>query len=85
MTQRPEPYADLMNEETFRGIARFQAAAAERGVEPATLAIAWVLSHPRVTAVVVGPRRTEQLDQALAALEVPLSPDELDELAALFA
>jgi len=85
MTQRPEPYADLVNEETFRGIARFQAAAAERGVEPATLAIAWVLSHPQVTAVVVGPRRPEQLDQALAALEVPLSPDERDELAALFA
>jgi aryl-alcohol dehydrogenase-like predicted oxidoreductase len=85
MTLRPEPYADLENEETFRGIERFQAVAAERGVEPATLAIAWVLSHPQVTAVVVGPRRPEQLDHALAALELPLSPDEREELAALFA
>ena len=85
MTLRPEPYADLENEETFRGIERFQAAAAERGVEPATLAIAWVLSHPQVTAVVVGPRRPEQLDHALAALELPLSPDEREGLAALFA
>jgi 1-deoxyxylulose-5-phosphate synthase len=85
MTLRPEPYTDLVNEKTFRGIARFQAAAADRGVEPATLAIAWVLSHPQVTAVVVGPRRPEQLDHALAALKLPLSRDERDELAALFA
>jgi aryl-alcohol dehydrogenase-like predicted oxidoreductase len=85
MTLRPEPYADLVNEETFRGIERFQAAAAERGVDPATLAIAWVLSHPQVTAVVVGPRRPEQLDHALAALGLPLAPDEREELAALFA
>ena len=85
MTQRPDPYADLVSEETFRGLERFQAAAAERGVEPAALAIAWVLSHPQVTAVVVGPRRPEQLKPALAALELRLSPQERDELAELFA
>jgi aryl-alcohol dehydrogenase-like predicted oxidoreductase len=85
MTQRPDPYADLVSEETFRGLERFQAAAAERGVEPAALAIAWVLSHPQVTAVVVGPRRPEQLEPALAALELRLSRQERDELAELFA
>jgi aryl-alcohol dehydrogenase-like predicted oxidoreductase len=85
MTLRPDPYADLVNEKTFRGLERFQAAAAERGVEPATLAIAWVLSNPQVTAVVVGPRRPEQLDSALAALELPLSTQERGELAELFA
>jgi len=85
MTQRPDPYADLVSEETFRGLERFQAAAAQRGVEPAALAIAWVLSHPQVTAVVVGPRRPEQLKPALAALELRLSPQERDELAELFA
>jgi aryl-alcohol dehydrogenase-like predicted oxidoreductase len=85
MRQRPEPYADLVSEQTFRGLDSFQAVAAERGVEPATLAVAWVLSHPQVTAVVVGPRRPEQLDLALAALELPLAPEERDELAELFA
>jgi aryl-alcohol dehydrogenase-like predicted oxidoreductase len=85
MTQRPEPYADLVNDQTFRALEQFQAAAAERGVEPAALAIAWVLSHPQVTAVVVGPRGPEQLEPALAALEVRLSPQERDELAELFA
>jgi aryl-alcohol dehydrogenase-like predicted oxidoreductase len=84
MTQRPEPYADLVSERTFRGLEEFQAAAAERGVEPATLAIAWVLSHPQVTSVVVGPRRPAHLEPALAALELRLSPQERDELAELF-
>jgi aryl-alcohol dehydrogenase-like predicted oxidoreductase len=37
-----------------------------------------------VTAVVVGPRRPEQLDTALAALDITLSPSERDELSRLF-
>jgi aryl-alcohol dehydrogenase-like predicted oxidoreductase len=85
MTLRPEPYAELENEQTFRAIEKFESFAAERGVEPATLAIAWVLSHPQVTAVVVGPRRPAQLETALAALEQRLSLQERDELANLFA
>jgi aryl-alcohol dehydrogenase-like predicted oxidoreductase len=85
MTQRPEPYGDLVTDKTFSGLERLKAAAAERGVAPATLAIAWVLSHPQVTAVVVGPRRPEHLEQALAALELRLSPRERDKLAEPFA
>ena len=85
MTLRPEPYEELATEETFRALEAFAAAAAERGAEPAALAIAWVLSHPQVTAVVIGPRRPEQLEPALAALELRLAPAERDELAELFA
>jgi aryl-alcohol dehydrogenase-like predicted oxidoreductase len=85
MALRGEPYSDLVNERTFRGLERFQAAAAERGVEPAKLAIAWVASHPQVTSVIVGPRRPEQLDAALNATEIRLSEQERDELAELFA
>jgi len=85
MTQRPGPYTDLVTEKTFEALERFEAVAAERGVEPAALAIAWVLSHPQVTAVVVGPRRPEHLQPALRALELRLSEGERDELADLFA
>jgi aryl-alcohol dehydrogenase-like predicted oxidoreductase len=85
MTLRPEPYEDLATEETFDALEAFEAAAAERGVEPAALAIAWVLSDPQVTAVVVGPRRPEHLVPALTALELRLDPAERDELAVLFA
>jgi aryl-alcohol dehydrogenase-like predicted oxidoreductase len=85
MALRGEPYSDLVNERTFRGLERFQAAAAERGIEPAELAIAWVSSHPQVTSVIVGPRRPSQLDSALNAAEIRLSEQERDELAGLFA
>jgi 1-deoxyxylulose-5-phosphate synthase len=85
MTLRPEPYLELAQPDTFAGLERFYAAAAERGVDPATLAIAWVLSRPRVTAVIVGPRTPRQLEPALSAVELRLSERERDELAGLFA
>jgi len=84
MTLRPDPYADLVTDETFAGLEAFTAEAAARGVEPAALATAWVLGHPQVTAVVVGPRSSSQLDIALAAAELELTPQERDELAELF-
>ena len=85
MTLRPGPYEHLDCEEVYRGLDAFSAAAAERGVDTATLAIAWVLAHPDVTAVIVGPRSPKHLEPARAALELKLSSDERDELAALFA
>jgi aryl-alcohol dehydrogenase-like predicted oxidoreductase len=44
----------------------------EAGVAPVTLAVAWLLSRPAVTSVILGATRAEQLDATLAALEVPL-------------
>jgi 1-deoxyxylulose-5-phosphate synthase len=85
MTLRPDPYDDLVNDATFAGLEAFAAEASARGVEPATLAIAWVLGHPQVTAVVVGPRRVEQLESAVAATELELTQPERAELAGLFA
>jgi aryl-alcohol dehydrogenase-like predicted oxidoreductase len=84
MSMRPEPYAHLRTERTFAALDRFAEIAERRGVETATLAIAWLLAQPVVSAVVVGPRRPEQLDPALRALDHRLSKAEADELAALF-
>ena len=83
MALRPGPYAEFENEETYDAIERFVAAATERGVTPAALALAWVLSHPAVTAAVIGPRRTEHLDDVLPALELGLGESERQELAEL--
>jgi 1-deoxyxylulose-5-phosphate synthase len=85
MALRPEPYSELETDRTFDALEAFEAAAGDRGVGPAALAIAWVLSHPHVTSVVVGPRRPEQLAPAFEALDLPLSLQERDELAKLFA
>ena len=84
MTLRPEPYAHLQNGRVYDALEAFEASARERGTSPAVLAIAWLLGHPYVTAVVIGPRRPEQLRPALAALELDLSPTEHEQLAGLF-
>ena len=84
MTLRPEPYAHLRNEGILRAIAAFGERARERGVSMAALAIAWVLSHPRTTAVILGPRRPEHLDPADEALSIRLSEAERLDLASLF-
>jgi aryl-alcohol dehydrogenase-like predicted oxidoreductase len=80
MTQRPEPYAHLRTDAVFDALDRL----AQLG-DPATLALAWLLSDPRVTAVVIGPGRPRHLEPALAALASPLGADERDEVGALFA
>lgn len=54
--------------------------AAARGVPRAQVALAWVLGKREVTAPIVGATRLEQLDDAVAALSLKLS---LEELAAL--
>ncbi len=84
MTLRPEPYAHLRNESVLRAIAAFGERARVRGVTMAALAIAWVLSHPRTTAVILGPRRPEHLDPGEEALSIRLSEAERLDLASLF-
>jgi aryl-alcohol dehydrogenase-like predicted oxidoreductase len=64
MTLRPEPYEHLRNDAVYDAIEQL----AELG-DPAVLAFAWLLGDERVTAVIVGPRRPEQLEPALRALE----------------
>ena len=85
MTQRPGPYERLRSDRVFDSLEAFEQAAAERGASMAALALAWVLAHPDVTAVIVGPRRAEHLEPAREALELRLTDAERDELTGLFA
>jgi aryl-alcohol dehydrogenase-like predicted oxidoreductase len=80
MTLRPEPYADLLNEPTFRAISEVGAEAAERGVSQAALALAWVTAHPVVTAALIGPRSLEQLVPAVESLQVTLTSEDRDRI-----
>ena len=54
---------------------RFTAHAQEHGVHPATLAVAWVMSHPAITAPLIGARNLEQLESSLAAVDVKMTPE----------
>ena len=56
--------------------------AAGHGASTAQLAIAWVLSRGRDIIPLIGTKRPDRLAEALAALEVTLSPDELAAIAA---
>ena len=85
MTLRPEPYRHLEDGRVYDALETFEAIAHERGTTPAALAIAWLLGHPHVTAVVIGPRRPDQLRPALEALQLDLSQPEHEQLAGLFA
>jgi aryl-alcohol dehydrogenase-like predicted oxidoreductase len=51
--------------------------AAARGVPRAQVALAWVLQTAGVTSPIVGATKLEQLDDAVAALELTLTPDEI--------
>jgi aryl-alcohol dehydrogenase-like predicted oxidoreductase len=84
MMMRPGPYEHLRNERIFDALDRFAAIAQQRGGDPATIAIAWLLAQTWVTAVVVGPRTPAHLEPAIRALEVQLSQADAGELAALF-
>jgi aryl-alcohol dehydrogenase-like predicted oxidoreductase len=44
------------------------------------IALAWVLSKPYITAPIVGSSKIEHLDQAIAALEIKLSDEEINQL-----
>ncbi|HEX5474808.1 MAG TPA: aldo/keto reductase [Vicinamibacterales bacterium] len=63
-------------------VERAQAVARERGATSAQVALAWLLSKPGVTAPIVGASKMEHLDQAIAALDLALSPEECARLEA---
>jgi len=56
----------------------------ELGEEPATVALAWLLSRPAVTAPIIGPRTPEQFDGALRAVEINLDDKVLARLDDIF-
>jgi aryl-alcohol dehydrogenase-like predicted oxidoreductase len=84
MTLRPDPYVHFDDDAVYDGLDRLDEAARDRGVDMPTLALAWLFSDPRVTAAVVGPRRPEHLEPAVAALDLQLAEAERDGLASLF-
>ncbi|MCA2211393.1 aldo/keto reductase [Jidongwangia harbinensis] len=56
-------------------LERYERLCADLGQEPTTVAIAWLLSRPEVTAPVLGPRTPEQLDLPVAAFGNPLTEE----------
>jgi len=69
-----------LNRRGLRVIAALDRVAHELGVEPATVALSWLLSRPRVVAPVVSVSGPQQLDAIMAAPRTPLARHHLTEL-----
>lgn len=77
-------YMKRYGEENYYQIAGdFTAHAQARGVHPATLAVAWVMHHPAVTAPIIGARNINQLEGSLAAVDVAMTDEWWQEIAQL--
>ncbi len=65
-------YGDRLNHDIAGGLS---ALAREIGQHPAGIAVAWVATHPGITAPILGARNVEQLEPSLKALEVHMTPE----------
>jgi aryl-alcohol dehydrogenase (NADP+) len=73
------------HEREFATVEALRQVAAEAGLDLVTLAVAWVMANPVITAPIVGASRPEQLAPALAAAERKLPPELKERLDAMTA
>ena len=67
-------------EEDFTVADRAADVAKARGVTASQVALAWLLNKPHIHSPIIGSSRMAHLDQAIAALDITLSPDEVARL-----
>jgi aryl-alcohol dehydrogenase-like predicted oxidoreductase len=65
-------------------IEAYEKLCAELGERPASVALAWLLANPVVTAPIIGPRTLDQLDGSMRALELTLDDDAMRRLDEIF-
>jgi aryl-alcohol dehydrogenase-like predicted oxidoreductase len=61
------------DQEYYKTAERFVQYAQAQGHHPATLAVAWVMSNPAITAPIIGARNLKQLEPSLAALDMNMT------------
>jgi aryl-alcohol dehydrogenase-like predicted oxidoreductase len=76
-----DQFGSTLYDDADRGIVEAVAKVADRhGIPRAQIALAWVLSRPVVSAPIVGATKAKHLEDAVAALDVVLTPEDLREL-----
>ena len=75
-TEPPIDFPDRM----FATIDELKKVASAHKVSSAQVALAWLLTRPTITSLIIGARTTKQLEDNLAAAELTLTPDEIDRL-----
>ncbi len=76
--------ATLYSASDFDIVDRVSEIASARGVSNAQVALAWMLEKPFITAPIVGASKMQHLEDAIAALELKLSPEEVVKLEELY-
>ncbi|HJT54218.1 MAG TPA: aldo/keto reductase, partial [Candidatus Angelobacter sp.] len=61
-----------------------EALAKQRGEPPARIALAWLLHKPGVTAPIIGASKPHHLEDAVAALDIKLSKEEMDQVESVY-
>ena len=69
-------------DEDFNIVERVVELAQRHDVGPAQIALAWILAKPGVTAPIIGSSKMNHLDEAVAALDIDLSEEEMSYLEA---
>jgi aryl-alcohol dehydrogenase (NADP+) len=74
-----DPFADELyfTEPDFDVLDDLIELARARGAKPAQVALAWMLSVPGITAPIIGATREEHIDEAVAAIGMQLSEEEI--------
>ncbi|WP_158793532.1 aldo/keto reductase [Granulicella sp. L60] len=80
-TRRSEFDFPLVDKErTWKILDAMAPIAKAHDCSPARISLAWLLSKPVVTSIIIGAKRLDQLTDNLAAIELKLTPDELKQL-----
>ena len=74
----------LYSERDFDIVDRVGEIATARGVSNAQVALAWMLEKPYITAPIIGASKMQHLEDAIAALEVKLTAEEVTKLEELY-
>ena len=77
-------FAELLYDEPsdWDVVEAVKAVAADRGDRPAQVALAWLMGRPTVAAPIIGATKLAHLDDAIAAVDIELSDEEIDRLEA---
>jgi aryl-alcohol dehydrogenase-like predicted oxidoreductase len=70
----------VLNEETYAVVDELETIAKAHETTVARVALAWVQGRPGVASTIIGARRLAQLEDNVKALDVKLSPEEIERL-----
>ena len=79
---KSDPFGKTLyfRDEDFTVAERAWDVAKERDVSGSQIALAWMLNKPHITAPIIGTTRMDHLEQAIAALDIKLSDDDMKQL-----